>query len=356
MVLEVNQRLHGLDFCRAVFMLLGLLHHVGLVYGSGQEWRVNSDQTSLFLQGVSDFIHYFRMEAFYLLSGFFFILVFSKGKDGFLKDRISRALIPLIFCGLCINPVMNYYSYNFEIAHGLDYFFAGDWLGHLWFLGNLIVYFVVTSLFCRLIVSSREIAPQYLPLLFYFLVPFLGVVSMAISKFTFDGVVLFISFNTLLYYYVYFLLGCFLYRNKEGFVKVLRLRNFFISFSIFFFFFLVAQMEAFSNDLINKALTRMSSGGLVLSMMSIVYFIGAKNLKFTRNVSDSSYTVYLLHQPLVVVLSVFVFERITLGALSEYVLMVFIVFFTSYFFHFWVVNTSYSMKLLFNGVLSSGRK
>ncbi|KYL34309.1 hypothetical protein A2I98_12240 [Pseudoalteromonas agarivorans] len=79
------QRLHGIDFCRAVFMILGLFYHTALIYNDGYVWRVSSSDNSIFFNYISNFIHAFRMEAFYIISGFFYLLVYTKKKRKFFK-------------------------------------------------------------------------------------------------------------------------------------------------------------------------------------------------------------------------------------------------------------------------------
>jgi glucan biosynthesis protein C len=350
-------RLHGLDFCRAVLMVLGLFYHVGLIYGIDQDWRVLSNETSWFIKYISDFIQIFRMEAFYLISGFFYMLIFSKGRNGFAKDRVLRALLPLLFCGLLLNPIMNYYSYNKSYDwDSIDYLLKGQWLGHLWFLGNLVVYFIISLPLCKFILSSKEMSPVFLLFMIYLGIPSVAITGLAVAKLTFDGTVLFITFHNLFYYYSYFIIGCFCFINKALFSSFLSVKYFLLSFLIFIAFFLMSYFNIFAGEIINKVLDRLSSGSLMLSILSILYVVGSRRSKVIRNFSDSSYTVYILHQPLIILLYVFVFERLTFEPIQEYILMIIGVFFISYLFHNIFVKNSQILKLLFNGVLYSKRK
>ena len=70
-------RLHGIDFCRALFMILGLFYHVALIYNDAYVWRVSSRESSVVFNYISNFINTFRMEAFYIISSFFYILVLT---------------------------------------------------------------------------------------------------------------------------------------------------------------------------------------------------------------------------------------------------------------------------------------
>lgn len=129
-----------------------------------------------------------------------------------------------------------------------------------------------------------------------------------------------------------------------------------LSLSIFLFLFVIYYFNFFSSDVVNKVLIRLSSGGLMLFVMSILYILGSRDSKIIRSFSDSSYTVYILHQPLLILFYVFIFERLSFGAIQEYILMIVSVFFVSYLFHYFFVKDSQIMKFLFNGVLYSKRK
>lgn len=138
---NLQTRYHCLDFCRSTFMILGIFYHVGLIYSTDNDWRVLSTETSSLITKITNYLHLFRMEAFYLISGFFFILALTKNKNNFFADRLKKVLIPLLFCGLFISRIMKFFSYNFK------YILYGEWLGHVWFLGNLSLYFIISYLF-----------------------------------------------------------------------------------------------------------------------------------------------------------------------------------------------------------------
>jgi len=70
-------RLHGIDFFRAVLMILGLFYHTALIYNDGYVWRVPLAESYLFFNYISDFINTFRMETFYIISVFFNIPVLT---------------------------------------------------------------------------------------------------------------------------------------------------------------------------------------------------------------------------------------------------------------------------------------
>ncbi|KPZ55640.1 acyltransferase family protein [Pseudoalteromonas sp. P1-25] len=344
-----SERLHGLDFCRAIFMVLGVFYHTALIYEIEQSWRVSSSYTSEFFSTITMFIHDFRMEAFYVIAGFFFMYIYKKNRKNFLTERVARAIVPLLFCGFTINYVMNIYSYNFVFDWGeINYYLHGQWLGHLWFLGNLIVYFIVLKPFCKHIDKLRDIGSLSLIILFVVMAPVLSILLLGVSKYTISSQYFFISFHSLLGYFPYFLLGCACCTWKKSFLSILNVKVFFISLLLYFSILFITNYGVVS-PLLQKALERLSHGTLALAMISIFYNCGIKEGKVIKEISLSSYTIYLLHQPLVVLIYIFVFSKTTINIYLEYFLLVSLVLLASYSVHRYLVKPSKTFSLLFNG-------
>lgn len=71
-----QQREFFLDSIRAWLMLLGIPFHISLIYSSHQ-WHVNSTEASWGLTLFNDFIHAFRMQVFFVISGYFSYMLFA---------------------------------------------------------------------------------------------------------------------------------------------------------------------------------------------------------------------------------------------------------------------------------------
>lgn len=346
-----SHRLHGIDFARAILMTLGLTYHTGLIYGDNFSWRVTSNETVWYLGELSTFISLFRMESFYLISGFFYFLIYSKQRDGFLADRVIRAAIPLFFCGLLINPLMNMLSVNRDIPWDLNYLVKGYWLGHLWFLGNLIVYFLISNYICKYI-EKIQLNKMAMLLVFFVIVPILSIVSVTITNHSYNGTILFINFSGLLYYFTYFILGALCFINKKTFLSLLDKSSLLLSLALIIFLVCskLIVVELGVNDNLIKVINYLIVGPTVLSALSILINIGKRDSPMIRRFSDSSYSVYLLHQPLIILFYVLIFDHVDLGAVTEYLLLVFIVFFTSYFLHIKIISKSDYLLFAFNGM------
>lgn len=133
-------RLHYLDALRSFAMLFGIFVHVGtLSSGAG---------LSQWIFWISD---HFRMGTFFIISGFFAVLIFERrGAIGFLKHRATALLIPFFAALILLNPVTNWLVHLYHNGPvGLIDYLAGraepgaraaNWFLHLWFLVSLIIY------------------------------------------------------------------------------------------------------------------------------------------------------------------------------------------------------------------------
>lgn len=346
-------RFHQLDFCRAVFMYCGLLFHCGLIYGSGHSWRVVSDETVAWLGLLSNFLHHFRMEAFYLVSGFFYLLIMQKQRPGFMQDRVYRALIPMLFIGLTLNIIMNKLSYNHSFDWGIDYILTGKWQAHLWFLGNLIIYFLVAQKLSKFLLKLKPIKHLLGIFIALMMVALIGHFTAVYFGF---GTVIFINFGYLFYYFPYFLMGVFAFHSKEAFFKLIELKFL----PLYLAIYASAQILTKVNlGLIPEFLAVVKQAAhlpLMLAAFSLLCFIGQKQSSVVRFLSEASYTIYLLHQPLIIILHTYLFAHLQMGAVNEYLLMVIIVFFLSGTFHLLLVDKFPVLKMLFNGAVPAKKE
>ena len=130
------KRFHNLDFLRALAMMMGLVIHAPLIFWLPDFAKVygidNIAPAQEWINIIGRFISSWRMPLFFLLSGFFAILVIErKGTLQFIKDRIIRVgLTCLVFSSL------------YDISDGsFDYTTL-----HLWFLYELMILVLVFSL------------------------------------------------------------------------------------------------------------------------------------------------------------------------------------------------------------------
>ena len=183
-----TERLYFIDNVRVWIIMLVVAHHAGQAFGpTGGAWFVfNAEQVrmlgSFFYVNAS-----FFMGLLFLISGYFSAFSYDrKGAGRFLKDRLRRIGIPLLFFALVVNLPLSYSASGTRLTF-LQYVIRPhlwEWrflYAHLWFLGQLLVYAFGYALI-RLIFSrdqskntGKAPVPGHWGILIYVIV--LGIVS-----------------------------------------------------------------------------------------------------------------------------------------------------------------------------------
>ncbi|MDL4916246.1 MAG: acyltransferase family protein, partial [Enterobacterales bacterium endosymbiont of Blomia tropicalis] len=159
----LSKRNIGLDFLRALLILEGVLYHAARSLPGGNSWYyISGKNESIVFTSFIEFIHTFRMEAFFFLSGMFSAMVFlRKGNAFFIQNRKKRVLIPLISAFAFIPGVMYLLS---AAIKGNAITYAGlasgyTQLHHLWFLVSLsaMSFLIPGSLYVKLATVFRRL-------------------------------------------------------------------------------------------------------------------------------------------------------------------------------------------------------
>ena len=102
-------RYHDLDALRAFAMLLGILLHAVLSFNQTPIWPAQDNFQDAKFQTVNNSIHGFRMQLFFLVSGFFACMMWLKrGTAGLIWHRFKRIFLPLIVFSLFIIPALTH--------------------------------------------------------------------------------------------------------------------------------------------------------------------------------------------------------------------------------------------------------
>ena len=99
-------RYHYLDSVRALLLSLGFIYHaIPIIWSSN--WFGYGQEPQNILTSLGMILHSFRMQGFYLIAGFFAMMLIKKyGNNKFLKNRLIRLGIPFFFVGFTFNSVM----------------------------------------------------------------------------------------------------------------------------------------------------------------------------------------------------------------------------------------------------------
>jgi len=103
-----NPRLDFLDATRAFALLLGIVFHACLSFMPlFIGWAVQDISTSPLVTVFMTVSHSFRMEAFFLLAGFFSHLTFHrKGASEFVRSRLLRIVVPFVVGWFILHPLV----------------------------------------------------------------------------------------------------------------------------------------------------------------------------------------------------------------------------------------------------------
>ena len=331
-------RLFFVDNLRTALIILVVLHHVALIYGAfAPFYYVEPPFNSAFLifgllnQG-------WFMGALFLLSGYFTPGSFDrKGPGSFLKDRLLRLGIPLIVFYFVLNPVSSIGAWYMPteltgITTPLTWQAYPSLLGigPMWFVAMLLIFdfgYAAWRMLTRNRTSdstSKASLPSYLQIGIFILVlamvSYLVRVIVPIGKYVLD-------FPTLAYlpqYLSFFMVGAIAYRHNwfrtlpdsmgwAGFVAAVVAGG---------VLFPLAFGDYFSgNGHWRSAVYALwdSTFAVGICLAAIVFFrrFLDRQGRFGRFLSQHSYTVYIIHIPILVLLGV-AFRGIDLEPLLKF--------------------------------------
>ena len=142
-------RYHGLDALRGMAMLLGIVLHAALPYMPNvEEFWPTDESSSPIINTIFQFIHIWRMPLFFILAGFFANLIISKKSwKNWWGNRFLRIALPIIV----FFPVMSAtLPWIFKYGETGDFIFFYSDVGqpfHLWFLWQLMIFVIFTAIF-----------------------------------------------------------------------------------------------------------------------------------------------------------------------------------------------------------------
>lgn len=126
----MTERRSDLDALRGFAMALGIVVHTSLAFYQGP-WPVHDTRPSSLLMLVFLAIHGFRMPLFFLLSGYFTMLVYERrGLTSLIRQRFARIVVPLVLAmatiGVLDKWIQRHAIRSFQPEPAIAEMFAGD--------------------------------------------------------------------------------------------------------------------------------------------------------------------------------------------------------------------------------------
>ncbi|TJY41351.1 acyltransferase [Cohnella pontilimi] len=152
----MEKRLNYLDRLKVYMTVLVILHHTAITYGGAGGWYYYEHQDNVVVNTLLTLFtavnqSYF-MGLFFFISGYVTPTSYDRhGCAGFVKARLIRFGIPLVFYMLVISPILRYVSTGFKGSFGT--FIEEEVIGHplrglvefsvgpLWYLEALLLFF-----------------------------------------------------------------------------------------------------------------------------------------------------------------------------------------------------------------------
>lgn len=323
-------RLYYMDAARSILILLGVILHAANIYDPDGTWLVH-DHGWWLLGWLSSLIHLFRMPAFFIISGFFCAYTLPKYTPaGFLRIRLLRLALPFVTVAATLNLAQVFVSQSIH-RPGVEplpaplpawFWLSSGWVYHLWFLLDLMIYFVVvyavvatpavhTAL--RRLADQVELRlrPRTVTWLAMIVLPALALVGLDVMAWLIPA--LSHPFGwlgdpvTFLYYAVFFVTGILLCRFHVLSTLLMRPSVGLMAMSAVLVA-IVPWMAEPGAGLVAKAGARFGHalGVMLLCQWTLLFFKSVANRpsRVYRYLADASYSIYLLHHLCVVLLGI----------------------------------------------------
>ncbi|SFM85304.1 Acyltransferase family protein [Algoriella xinjiangensis] len=298
--MKISQRLVGLDLLRAILMLIGPIYHISYLFETNSN-LINTNNN--FIYDLFSITHPFRMEVFFLLSGFFAsFLIEQKGITFFKKNRVQKIYIPLLFSILIILPITIKLYYINQNSYQIN-------SQHIWFLISLALVFIPYSFFYKLIKKVVLYTTSFSLLKILIISLFYASLTYALSKVSYElskisspeihEIVYTFLINPINSFLPTFL-GSVLYYKSYNINKKFNL-PIIIAFLIIHSIFSSPVLETLKNiyKIPLRGIYFITTFYLILIIYNYFKNLKINNSERLKFFVNASFTIYLIHQPLV---------------------------------------------------------
>lgn len=286
--------LNNLNILRCFAIMLVVLRHSFAPFYTA--WEINTYyETNAFIQTIGKYVATFSLPLFVFISGFIYAyLRIYKNKYNTYKilinKKVRRLLIPYFFFGII------YITFFMRYDHFID-FIKPFWYGagHLWFLLMIFLVFLI-----------------FYPLELFFKKNVKLGVLIAICCFIISPIFNYIGLDPIrdiTYYFIFFYTG-YIFCSEYAVINKFVQKNTFSFFVIhgILFLFSVLILKDINNRILALLINQLIT--LILAMLAISFSFGffptlkasKKTNHFISNINKNSYYIYIIHQPLMMIL------------------------------------------------------
>ena len=322
MIIKQNRE-PAFDALRVYLLFLGFVFHSLLSYIDTpiyNLWPYKDEVHVILFDGIAALIHSFRTPTFFFISGYFADKMFhNKNLYKVFKKRIARLGIPFIIAMLFCFPIVNI---GFSLSNGINNIFSIDFIypkleskgsrmhpSYLWFLYYLIIFSLIHLSIVRLKITL------FFKHMSAFLIVICMIVILTLILF-FDhqnelngSYSFFPKLTSVLGFFLFYLSGIVFSRNIQFLTAIARnsIRISFLGAIIFSGYIYLVSINpiyvANSNDINLKIQCLYSLLSVILTISTIGLFVRfyKKSSSWINYFSDSSYFIYLIHLPIIII-------------------------------------------------------
>lgn len=300
----------GLDLLRSIILIFGPTFHASMLMSGSFGFEGYIKQSQL-VENILNYTNPFRMDLFFIISGFFAsLLIIKKGSIYYKKSRFNKIIKPTIFSILTIAPITFFIIFFIQDFKNFSYAFS---YRHLWFLVSLSIISMVTFLISENMLKylSKNIS---------------DIINFSLFKFTLLSIFISVVFHILSYsvgyiidyklneflqisnsvrYFGLFIVGMIIFFIKLNFTK----KTIFIYFLLFTSWYILKS----SNLLFLPKILDVFLKDFFSMLMCLCIFFYFMNLKINSNkiieeMSKIALPFYLIHLPLLILISSIYFK------------------------------------------------
>nr|WP_277815192.1 acyltransferase family protein [Aquisalinus flavus] len=357
-----------MDSARSVLMMMVVIVHAGAVFDVEGYWLVTADNPRIWITTLIEFIALFNVEGFFVVSGIFTVMTAKRHGAAALGDRrLKRLLVPLLTTAIVLNVpfslMMRQQGLADQPVFSLGYL-SGGWVLHLWFLVNLVFYTMIMRVSLPVLLPLAQRLEPRLRLVQKRtpkgtrVMVLLGAVSLAqlclvaISHFMpvmYAELFFGSSLYSFLHHFMFFLLGVTLGSFPSLWNSFTRPSALLCAAAIALIGVSTAVTGPASLDLL---LDNLKVAFVTFTLIQCLFALFTRFLNTPspvwQHLSGASYSIYLLHHPIVVLLA-FVIFRTEWPAEAEFAFILTGAFGISWLIHVTLIARSPLLSFLFNG-------